>query len=282
MARSEHLGQNDNIVSPMTMSAAFLSWALLSLSAWGSEPSAARAASPLPEEAAAGPASPGKDRDFDDFETEFGASTATAAGTKKVFDPLIGYNRLMFAFNDKFYFWLAKPMCKGYAFILPEPGRKAIRRAFHNFFFPLRFVNNLLQFKLKGCATETGRFVVNSSVGIGGLFDPAEHWLRWQPRDEDLGQTLGFYGVGEGVPIVLPLLGQSNLRDGAAMGLSFLGNPLTYLANFEDGVAVTVGERFNYLSLHTVDYEIVKKTALDPYTFIRNGYKEMRKKEITQ
>ncbi|HAH07556.1 MAG TPA: ABC transporter [Elusimicrobia bacterium] len=246
----------------MKTAAALLAWVLLTPAAWGAELSAEG------------------DPDFDSFEAA--PSTSAAPAPKKVFDPLIGYNRVMFVFNDKFYFWLAKPLCKGYGYVVPEPGRKAVKRAFHNLYFPLRFVNNLLQLKLKGCATETGRFVVNSTVGIGGLFDPAEHWLKWQPRNEDFGQTFGHYGVGDGFPLVLPILGQSNLRDGVGMGLNFLVNPVNYLADFEDGFAVAAGERFNYLSLHLGEYESIKKDALDPYTFIRDGYKEMRKKEISE
>lgn len=266
----------------MSLAAAILSWTFLTPAAWGADLSTAPANSPLPVEAAPDAGSPDKDADFDSFQTEFGAGTAAAQGRQKVFDPLIGYNRMMFAVNDKFYFWLARPVCKGYSWVVPEPGRKAVKRAFHNLYFPLRFVNNLLQLKFKGCSTEAGRFVVNSTVGLGGLFDPAGLWLKWQPSNEDFGQTFGYYGVGGGPPLVLPILGPSNLRDGAGMGLNFLVNPVNYLASFTDGFAVATGERFNYVSLHLGEYEIIKKTALDPYTFIRDGYKEMRKKEVSQ
>ncbi|MCX5790153.1 MAG: VacJ family lipoprotein [Elusimicrobia bacterium] len=261
--------------------AALLVWVFPACAAWGVEFSVVPAPS-TPSETETGPATPARDADFDNFAAEYSTSATAASGQRKAFDPLIGYNRFMFAVNDKFYFWLAKPMCKGYSFIVPDPGRKAIRRAFHNLYFPLRFFNNLLQFKFKGCAKETGRFVVNSTVGIGGLFDPARSWLHWEPSNKDFGQTFGFYGVGEGVPIVLPFLGQSNLRDGVGMGLNFLVNPVNYLANFQDGFEVAAGEQMNYVSLHGGDYEIIKKTTLDPYVFIRDGYSEMRKKEISK
>ena len=165
---------------------------------------------------------------------------------------------------------------------MPQPGRQAINRAFHNLLFPMRFINNLLQLKFKRCGMETGRFLINSTAGLGGLLDPAGDALGWRPSNEDFGQTLAFYGVGEGFPVVLPLLGQSNLRDGAGMGLTFLVNPVTYLADFEDGFAVAAGDKFNYLSLHVGEYESIKKDALDPYTFVRDGYRQMRVKEIAR
>lgn len=258
----------------MTQAAVLLSWLLLAPAGAQELPGGAEAVQSTAAAAA-------EDADFADFEEEFHPSTA-AAQAKKVFDPLIGYNRFMFAVNDKIYLYGAKPLCKVYGTLVPEPGRKAFKRAFHNLYFPLRFVNNLLQLKFKACATETGRFVVNSTVGIGGLFDPAEHWLRWQPRNEDFGQTLGHYGVGEGFPLVIPILGQSNLRDGLGMVPNYLLNPVNYVADFEDGFAVAAGERFNYLSLHLKDYESVKKDAFDPYTLMRDGYSDLRRKDIAE
>ncbi|MFA5138418.1 MAG: VacJ family lipoprotein [Elusimicrobiota bacterium] len=219
---------------------------------------------------------PSGDATFDEFE-EFSQETK-----ERPFDPLIGYNRFMFKVNDKFMLYVAKPLAKGYGFIVPEPARVAVDRAYSNLYFPVRFINCTMQAKLKGSATELGRFVVNSTVGIGGLFDPAGRWLGWEPCEEDFGQTLAAYGMGEGFPLVLPILGPTNLRDGAAMAPRFLVNPLTYLAGFETNLAVTAGERFNYLSLHIEEYESIKRDALDPYTFIRDAYKQNREKKIKE
>lgn len=216
--------------------------------------------------------------EFDEF-AEFETEGSTRAVTS--FDPLRGYNRFMFRVNDKFYFWLAKPLARGYGWLVPQPARTAVNRAYTNLRFPLRFVNCLLQWKPKKAGSELGRFLVNSTAGLGGLFDPADRWLGWRaPGDEDFGQTMGRWGVGDGFPVVLPILGQTNLRDGLGLTPGFLLNPVWYLADFETNFAVSAGEQFNYVSLHVGEYESIKKDALDPYTFIRDAYKQHRDKKI--
>lgn len=233
---------------------------------------------PSAEEAPQGDAQPESDPDFDEFE-----STQSTAALPGSWDPLRGYNRAVFAFNDRFYFYLAKPIARGYGFVLPKVVRVGINKGFHNFRFPLRFVNCILQFKVKKAGTELGRFVVNSSLGIGGLFDPADKWFKWRrPSEEDFGQTLAFYGVGDGFPLVLPLLGQSNLRDAVGLAPGYLVNPLHYVADWETSLAVGTGEELNYISLHIGDYESIKKDALDPYSFIRDAYKQNRDKKIRE
>lgn len=215
--------------------------------------------------------------EFDEFE-EFGGEEEAG----RVSDPLGGYNRFMFNVNDKFYYWVAKPLTRGYGYVVPEPARVSIGKAFNNLYSPLRFVNCALQLKFKKAGTELGRFVVNSTVGLGGLFDPAGRYLKWHDNDEDFGQTLGHYGVGDGFPLVLPLLGQSNLRDGLSIIPGIIVHPVTYAAATETSVAVKTGEQFNWISLHIGEYESVKKDALDPYTFIRDAYKQKRDKEIRE
>lgn len=221
------------------------------------------------------------DDDFGDFEDEFGPDSG-GAPAGKVFDPLSGYNRMMFKVNDKFYFWLLKPAARGYRFVAPEFFRTAVAKAFRNMGFPVRFAGSLLQFKMKKAGTELGRFVLNSTVGVGGLWDPAGRWLKWHPVDEDLGQVFAFYGVGDGFPVVLPLLGQMNLRDGLAMIPAFWLYPPSYVADTMVTVGVRAGDKFNYASLHLGEYESIKKDALDPYTFIRDAYKQHRDKEIKE
>jgi len=160
--------------------------------------------------------------------------------------------------------------------------RTSISKAFHNLYFPLRFTNSLLQLKFRKAGTELGRFVVNSTVGVGGLFDPAGRYLRWHPSEEDFGQTLGRYGVGEGFPVVLPVLGQTNLRDGLGLIPNYLLNPVTYVADWHITFPLGAGEKFNYMALHMDEYESIKNDALDPYTFIRDAYKQNREKMIKE
>lgn len=217
--------------------------------------------------------------EFSDFE-EFKIEGDTVA--PKVFDPLQGYNRFMFAVNDKFYFWFLKPVAKGYNKVMPEFARCSFNRAFQNLAFPLRFVSSLFQLKFKKAGTEVGRFVINSTVGIGGLWDPAEKYLKWHPANEDLGQMLGRWGVGDGFPIVLPILGHTNLRDGIGRIGAIWLNPIIYISEMPVPVYVGSGERFNYASLHLGEYESIKKDALDPYTLMRDAYKQLRDQAIKE
>lgn len=219
--------------------------------------------------------------DYDDSEVE--------QVPKREFDPLIGYNRLMTRFNDKVYFWVLKPVATGYAKVVPEGARVSVSRFFNNLKYPVRLVNDILQMKPKQAGVETTRFIVNTTVGVAGFFDPAKSWLHLESRPEDFGLTLGRYGVGGGFPLVLPLLGPSNLRDALAMIPDYFLDPVSYLPD-DDNVKginlVVVGvrtyERVNYVSLHLGDYEQMKASALDWYIFLRNAYHQHREEQIRQ
>ncbi|MDD5713245.1 MAG: VacJ family lipoprotein, partial [Smithellaceae bacterium] len=111
-----------------------------------------------------------------------------------IWDPLEPFNRAMYQFNDKLYFWLLKPVAKGYAAVIPEKGRISARNFFSNLAFPIRFVSCLLQANFSGAATELERFTINTIWGVGGLLDPASGGeLNLARQNADLGQTLGIY-----------------------------------------------------------------------------------------
>lgn len=214
---------------------------------------------------------------FDDFENEFEEPLS-----ENLIDPLSGYNRIMTTFNDKFYFWLAKPVAKGYKYIVPEGGRLAIGRFFNNLLFPVRFVNNTLQFKFKAAGIELGRFCINSTAGILGFWDPAKEWLEWEAYPEDFGQTLGYYGVGGGFHIVLPILGPSNLRDSLSLIPDYFLEPVSLVEPDLDELAVKSYDKLNFISLHIGEYESIKKDAIDLYPFLRDAYEQNRKKKIEE
>lgn len=134
-----------------------------------------------------------QDSSFDD---EFNDAQA-------VFDPLSGYNRSMTNFNDIFYTNVLQPVSKTYAKYVHENIREGVSNVYDNLLFPIRFINNVLQFKLLNASEELGRFVINSTFGILGVMDVAEKF-ELKPHKEDFGQTLGFYGVGSGFHIVIP------------------------------------------------------------------------------
>lgn len=219
------------------------------------------------------------DSDFDEFK-EFDSGTDKRG--VKVYDPLAGYNRFMTKVNDRIYFWVLKPAASGYAAITPRFMRKSVNRFFKNLSYPVRFVNNVLQLKFKKAGVETARFMINSTVGLAGLRDPADRWFDLEAYPEDFGQTLGVYGVGEGFHLVLPLLGPSNLRDAFAIIPDKFLEPLYYVEPTEAAIALGVYDRVNYTSLHLGEYESLKGDAVDWYIFLRNAYESNRKKKIEE
>lgn len=199
---------------------------------------------------------------------------------KSIADPLEPWNRAMYTFNDRFYFWILKPVAQGYEKVIPQWGRVRVRNFFHNIAMPIRFVNCILQLKFHSAAKEVGRFVVNSTGGIGGLFDVLKNNPKARGSNEDLGQTLGTYGIGNGFYIVWPILGPSSARDTVGLvGDGFL-DPENYVSPFWASVGVHAYEDVNYTSLHIGDYEDLKESALDPYVAIRNAYFQHRQSEI--
>jgi len=213
---------------------------------------------------------------FDEF-SEFGDTQSA-----DIHDPLSGYNRFMTGFNDHFYVLLFRPVAKGYRFIVIKPVRQAIDRAFTNAAYPVRFINNLLQLKVKRAGVETARFCVNTTMGVAGLFDPAQKCMGLEAYPEDFGQTLGHYGAGNGFPIVLPFAGPSNLRDLLGYAPDMYMNPITYVRDVKVAFAVGVIVHFNALSLYLDEYDAMRAEAIDLYIFQRDVYEMRRKKMIEE
>jgi phospholipid-binding lipoprotein MlaA len=199
-----------------------------------------------------------------------------------VSDPLEPMNRVFFHFNDKLYFWVLKPASQGYSYFIAEDIRMCVRSFMKNLLAPVRIVNNLLQGKVADSGVETARFVINSTLGIAGLADPAKNEFGLSAKDEDLGQTIGVYGLGEGVYICWPFLGPSNVRDTVGFAGDFFLSPLSYLAMSDAGagVAVQAGREVNNTSLTLGDYEDFKESAIDPYVALRDAYRQYRQKKI--
>ena len=199
-------------------------------------------------------------------------------------DPIEPFNRSMFEFNDKLYFWLLKPVAQGYKAVVPEEARVSVKNFFSNLGFPIRFVSCLLQADVNCAATEVGRFTVNTVWGIGGLMDPAASKdLNLQKQDVDLGQTLGVWGVGQGFYIVWPLLGSSSARDSIdIVGEYFLYPPsyMSLIAPWYVWPVVRSYEEVNRTSLRIGDYEALKSAAIDPYVAVRDAYVQYRWKKI--
>ena len=197
-----------------------------------------------------------------------------------VADPLEPLNRAIFVFNDKAYFWVMKPVAQGYRAIVPQGARVSIRNFFSNLGTPIRLANNLLQGQLKGAGTELLRFVINSTIGIAGLFDPARTGFHIEKRNADLGQTLGRYGLGQGFYIVLPILGPSNARDTVGIFGDYFIDPLTLIEDPWAELGVRAFKTENEVSLSIGDYEDLKESSLDPYVALRDAYVQNRAKKV--
>jgi phospholipid-binding lipoprotein MlaA len=206
---------------------------------------------------------------------------------QQVPDPLRPLNRAFFHFNDKLYFWVLKPVAKVWGAFIPHGVRVCIRNVYHNVLFPVRFMNNVFQGKFEAAGTEIGRFTINTTLGIGGMFDFAHTQYGLDPREEDFGQTLGHYGMQPVFYLNWPILGPSSLRDTIGSAVDTFLNPLTYILFFgvdNTGVSVAVrsGLMVNNASLTLGEYEDFKKRAIDPYVALRDAYLSNRAREVAR
>lgn len=219
------------------------------------------------------------DADFDaDFDEEFFGGPAEE---KLINDPFEPVNRGIFWVNDKLYFYVIKPVVRGYRLVVPRPARVSVGNVFSNLAAPIRAGNALLQLNFRHFGTEVYRFVINTTFGLGGLFDPAGSVAGVKPAIEDFGQTLGSYGAGHGFYLVLPIVGPSSLRDGIGSFVDSFADPWRYmgLETFEF-IGVKASDVTNRLSLDRDTYEGIVRDAIDPYLFIRASYAQRRKAQV--
>ena len=211
---------------------------------------------------------------YDDLESE--------KDTVSIADPLEPFNRAMFKLNDKFYFYVAKPVARGLRRILPKPVRVSVANFFFNLTTPVRLVNSVLQGKMHDALNEFGRFMINTTAGIGGLFDPAKKYAGLNRKDEDLGQTLGVYGLGHGFYLFIPGIGPSSLRDGIGMLGDLRPDPRIFIADGRLKIGIFVIDEINGLSLDKDTYESIKRESLDPYLTIREAYVQFREAKVKE
>ncbi len=198
-------------------------------------------------------------------------------------DPLEPINRVFFHFNDRLYFWVLKPVATGYKEVVPEDLRIGIRNFFSNLTTPIRVANCLLQFNFKCVGTETFRFVLNSTLGLAGFLDPAKKELGIERKDEDFGQTLGFWGIGSLFYIEWPILGASCLRDTIGYAGDLFLDPQNYLIHsIPVNLAIRSYERVNETSLRIGEYEDFIKVTVDPYIAKRDAYYQNRQHKIKE
>ena len=227
------------------------------------------------------------------------ASEVTARETNPVVqeeleaDPWESFNEKMFWFNHKVLDrYVLKPVAKAWDLVLPDLVQRSLRNAVDNTNVLTRLVNSLAQGKFGGAGRELARVSINTTVGLGGLFDVAGAGFGIETSDEDTGQTLGFYGVGPGPYLVLPLLPPMNVRDGIGGIVDRAMNPINYLipfaANADAGttvgalIGITVTDAVNQRSLNLETFEGIEEAVIDLYSAVRNGYQQKREAKIKE
>ena len=218
----------------------------------------------------------------------------------KDYDPFEPVNSAVFEFNYRLDKYVVKPAAKVYNFFIPPDVQQSFSNVFQNIRFVPRLLNNIFQAKFQGAGIELSRFLINSTLGVGGLFDPAGIMFKLETPQEDLGQTLGTYGVPPGPFLMIPLLGPFTLRDGIGfIGDSFL-DPFNWLVLpfieiadaprlIQHDMTVTLsrlgmvaGETVNLRSLTLEKFQGVEEGTLDLYGAVRNGYLQQRLKAIQE
>ena len=191
-------------------------------------------------------------------------------------DPYEGFNRKVFAFNEGLDKAVLKPIAKGYEKVLPQFARRGVTNFFNNLGMVVTTINDAIQLKAEKVPVDVLRFATNLTFGIFGLIDVASE-LRIENRDEDFGQSLGYWGIDSGPYLVLPLLGPSSVRDGAGLAVDFVVSPYYY---WEDEATV----RWGLLAVNIVNTranllpaeKLLDDTGVERYSFLRDVYLQRR------
>ncbi len=198
------------------------------------------------------------------------------ASTNNPRDPIEPVNRAVYQFNDAVDQVLFKPVAEAYRAVLPSFVRTGVGNFFGNINDVLIALNNLLQGKFLNAVSDAGRVVVNTTVGLAGLLDIATE-IGLEKNNEDFGQTLGYWGVGDGPFLMLPLAGPSNLRDAVGRAVDFRTDPITYVNHMRTRNILwgtrAVSQRADLLDTT----KILETAALDPYEFLRDAYIQRRR-----
>ncbi len=210
------------------------------------------------------------------------ASDTLATGTTPANDPLEPFNRFVFAVNDGLDTLVIKPVAVTYKFWVPEIFRNSIRNVLRNLATPVTLLNDVLQGEMKRAGDTLGRFVLNTTIGFGGLGDPASEF-GMPYHYEDFGQTLAVHGAGEGFYLVLPVLGPSSARHTAGRIVDFASDPLTWVL-WHKPMEYSLANRGVLLLNNRTELltriDGVKESSVDYYATLRSIYRQNRQNEI--
>lgn len=208
-----------------------------------------------------------------------GCATSDPSGTN---DPFEKTNRQVFAFDQKLDKYVVGPSAYAYIKVVPTPARNGIHNFLLNLDLPVTFANDLLQGEMNRAGQTLGRFAINTTIGIGGLFDPASHY-GIPYHQEDFGQTLGTWGVGEGPYMVLPFFGPDPPRDSFGQVVDIFLDPTTYI-KLRDHIWYSAGRRyFSVVDLKSRNYDTlqnIERGSVDYYASVRSLYRQMRNNDI--
>jgi phospholipid-binding lipoprotein MlaA len=210
-------------------------------------------------------------------------AASPSAGEDFEDDPFESFNEKMFWFNREVLDrYVLKPIATGWDFLLPDPVQRGVHNFFDNLAVVRRVVNNSLQLKFNGAATELARFTINSTIGVVGFFDVAKDGFGIEQKDEDTGQTFGVWGAGPGPYLVLPFLPPLTVRDGIGYAFDIAMTPYTYFIPWWASVAGTATSTVNERSLNLDRFERVAESTVDLYGAVRNAYLQRRAAAIKQ
>jgi phospholipid-binding lipoprotein MlaA len=205
------------------------------------------------------------------------APRAKGGTNQGTWDPLERFNRAMFTFNEHFDRYLMKPVAKGYRAVVPRVVRRGVANFFSNLGEPITIVNDLLQGKPRQAGSDSARFLINSTLGVFGLIDVATH-MGLQKNDEDFGQTLAVWGVGDGPYLVLPILGPSNFRDGFGRAVDYYYfYPPAYGDSGTRSKLAVMGAVSTRAQLLDATDILEQAAGEDPYIFLREFYRQRRR-----
>lgn len=208
-------------------------------------------------------------------------SSTGLVGPEEARDPIESFNRAIFAFNEGVDFLILRPVAWTYNKITPDPVIFAVRRFFDNLGSPVIFANDVLQFTFDDAAVTLGRFGINSTIGLLGLFDVADEF-GLERHTADFGQTLHSYGTGPGPYLVLPLLGPSTARDGVGRVVDIFLDPLTYLLGSPESYIVTGSQVVVGREALLEPLDELKRTSVDYYISLRSAYYQRRAVDLNK
>ena len=212
-------------------------------------------------------------KSFEDLKDPFEGEVKNLPELK---DPFERYNRTMYKFNDTLVEYVLSPMAQGYGKMVPETGRVAVKNMLSNAASPASLLSSLAQGEMSDSIAIIGRLLINTTMGIGGMFDVAKSFYGINPVNRDFDQMLGSYGVPTGPYLVLPIFGSSTMRHTWGRMADSLANPTTYFAPVAANLGSSAGGTVNTYSFNPEIKKDLDQSSIDPYESVRYFYYQRR------